>query len=326
MAQLIKPQIKWTEDKIKLLKDEYPNGNKNELAKKLGIKRSTLKDAARRFKVVSLTKNKKQCEKLLDGSLLSYYWHGFLIGDGNISSVGRFVVTLAIKDKEHLQKYNNWIPGKLQEYTTSIDNEKSYSSGGTYIKYTCNDKITANLFLKIYDIENKKKTEFPPNLKNLEVSDQFISFFFGMFDADGCVCTRSNKDQQIANGLKIEVHKNWFDTLCYIQQKLLFFYKIESQVKYTSRGYAKLMITKYEYLKQLKQIAISLQLPILKRKWDKIDLNYTAKKNIFKTSIPIIEEFLKDNKSWEDISHVLGLKEGTCKRNYQKYLKDRKNI
>ena len=44
-----------------------------------------------------------------------------------------------------------------------------------------------------------------------------------------------------------------------------------------SRGYAKLIISNTEDLKKLKIKILSLGLPILARKWDVIDLNYTSK-------------------------------------------------
>ncbi len=44
-----------------------------------------------------------------------------------------------------------------------------------------------------------------------------------------------------------------------------------------SRGYAKLIISNTEDLKKLKIKALNLNLPILTRKWDIIDLNYTSR-------------------------------------------------
>lgn len=44
-----------------------------------------------------------------------------------------------------------------------------------------------------------------------------------------------------------------------------------------SRGYAKLIISNTEDLKKLKIKALNLNLPILARKWDIIDLNYTSR-------------------------------------------------
>lgn len=47
--------------------------------------------------------------------------------------------------------------------------------------------------------------------------------------------------------------------------------------KLDSRGYVKFTISNTEDLKKLKIKILSLNLPILARKWDVIDLNYTSK-------------------------------------------------
>lgn len=311
MAQHIKPQIQWTQEKIELLKNEYPLGDKKKLAKILGVKYTALKTAAQRFEVKSLTtKNKFRCTKLLDDSLESTYWQGFIMGDGNVLPVGRFTITLSVKDISHLEKLNKYIPGKLREYETTT----SYGFG-KYIQYTCSDKINANAFLQKYKLTTSKTTN-PPDLSVLNTPESFIAFFVGFFDADGCFDYRGDK----ITSLKIEIHKNWTQNLYLIQSKLLDYFGIESSVKATSRGYVKLVIFKNKYIKQLKQIGIDFKLPVLTRKWDSVNLNYTPKKHIFQNSIELIKKWREENKSWKEIANNLGLKERTCKDNFRKYL------
>lgn len=319
MAQLIKPQIKWTEEKIELLRKEYPFGNKKELAKFLGIKYSTLKNAARRFKI----KSEKPLRKLAYAKLLedfdeAVYWQGFIMGDGNILDVGRLTVTLSIKDQEHLESLNNFIPGNIKRYLS-----KTIYSDGEYIRYTNHDKTTANRFLNRYKL-NGPKTYNPPDLSFLDSKSKFLSFFIGLFDADGCFDIRKQKNTVAS--LKIEVHSSWKPTLELIKYKLKEILNIESSVKDTTRGYGKLTINKFQYIKILKQEAINLKLPILNRKWDNVNLEYTSKKYIVQESLDIIDKMLLEKKSWKDISEYLKLSVNSCRRSYNRLTKNKNMV
>ena len=307
MAQLYKPQIQWTPDKISLLREEYPLGDKKLLAEKLGIKYTTLKDAARRFKVKSLTTlTKSQYTSLLSDCDEAYYWQGFIMGDGNISAKERLTITLAIKDDPHLRMLHNFIPGNMKY----IELYTGYSNGN-YVQYLQHDSITARKFLEKYKLTTNK-TVNPPELSCLDTKDSFLSFFIGLFDADGCVDVRNG----YPSALKIEVHANWKYNLEFIQDKLQYWFGIETSISYTSRGYIKLMIYKNNQFKILKKESIILGLPFMKRKWDKIDLSYTPKKYIIAESLSIIRDMILHGKTWKEIGEHLGVKPATCKRRY----------
>lgn len=308
MPQLIKPQIKWTPDKITLLKEHYPLGDKKLLASQLGIKYTTLVDAARRFGVRSIgTLHKNKCSVLLNDTPVSNYWQGFIMGDGNVGVSGQLRITLSDKDYSHLEKLNEYMPGKLSKYSTTT----TYSPGN-YCAYCVNDINMATEFLKRYHITGPK-TYNPPDISYLDTPDKFLAFFVGFFDADGCFDFRKNG---IPSSLKIEIHKNWEQVLKNIQSKLLEYYKIESTIKITSRGYIKLMIYKYCYLKKLKMEATKLELPFLLRKWDNVDVSYTAKKNKFAENISTIHEMVLSGIGWDEISKFIGLNKRTCETRY----------
>lgn len=315
MVQLIKPQIKWTPEKIQLLKDEYPLGNKDLLAEKLQISRLTLKYAAKRFKVKSKLDIRSYNLKILkNNSCISLYWHGFIMADGYVNKNGQVKVALSKSDDTHLIALYNYVnSGSIKNYTYPT----TYNSITHRIDFTCSDIDFCNYYLELYSIISPK-TYNPPNLKSLELDKKlFISFLIGLIDGDGCIDYRKS-----SYSLKIELYKNWFDNLKWISEKLFLWFGIESNVKISSRGYAILRINKTEHVNTLKRISLELNLPILKRKWDLVSINFISKKNIIRLSIDKICMWLTEGWTLREISTELGIKENTLKTR----LKERKII
>ena len=310
MAQLIKPQIKWTEDKINLLKEEYPLGNKEELSKKLGIKRSTLKDAARRFGVKSQTSsNNFAYAKLLEDFNECWYWQGYIIGDGHIRETGILTITVSEKDKTHLEKLQSFISGKIKNFQKTT----GYTTRN-YSVFTAHDTDSAIKFLNRYKLSGPK-TYNPPDLSCLDDKEKFTSFFIGFFDADGCFDIRQNN--KIAS-LKIEVHLNWKNNLVYIANKLKEYYDIDCSVKQTSRGYVKLLIHKFKFIKLLKIISQNLVIPYMERKWNLVDIHYIPKKFIVEEMYEKISIMLEKNQTWKQIAEELNLSINSLRRRYKK--------
>lgn len=47
--------------------------------------------------------------KLLEDTPEKWYWLGFLFADGHLSMRGRLALSLAKKDKEHLEKFSEYM-------------------------------------------------------------------------------------------------------------------------------------------------------------------------------------------------------------------------
>lgn len=60
----------------------------------------------------------KKCnlEKLLLDVPETYYWIGFILADGHISKNNRLVVTLSVKDKNHLIKLQKYLEIENMQY------------------------------------------------------------------------------------------------------------------------------------------------------------------------------------------------------------------
>lgn len=73
--------------------------------------------------------------------------------------------------------------------------------------------------------------------------------------------------------------------------------------KLNKRGYAYFSITNHKSLKKLKRFVIKEKLPVLDRKWDKIDLNFIPHKEAhdrnFKTFEKMFEKFKKLSEEYD---------------------------
>jgi len=282
MSQLIKPQIKWTQEKIDLLKKEYPNENKDFLCQKLGIKRKTLKAAAQRFNVKSLQdKNLYKLKKLLKDDCLNYYWYGFIMADGHIGSGGYLRVSLSSIDFEHLKKLGNYLNVKI-----IIKKIETYGKSREYCYFSCKDIVFGNKLKEKLKIK-ENKTYNPPNLEWLDEDWKFLSFFCGFIDGDGMIQKHKNG---LANMIRISCHKNWLPNMEWFSNELFKRFNIISKTGFTSRGYCYLTIYRFEQLKFLKLKFLKLDLPFMERKWMKIDECRTCNYEIKSKHINLINK------------------------------------
>jgi hypothetical protein len=235
---------------------------------------------------------------LLNDSNESLYWTGFILADGHIDTdVMRLRVSLSTKDTPHLLKLAEYIKTKV-----NVD-EKCCTLG-------CQDKMLIEEYSKKYNITNRK-TYQPPKFNEYELTDtQWISLICGYIDGDGCIGLQTGRK---AHTIRIKCHSSWYENLKFIEEKL---FKVildevpNNHTKIDKQGYALLGITRNILITKLKEKALSLNIPLMLRKWDKIDLNYVSKyensKNIKTQSIQLYKSGLSIN----DISKKLGYSYG----------------
>lgn len=138
------------------------------------------------------------------------YWLGFLYADGCITRFYKgdeirsmsLEISLAIKDKEHLVKFNKAIDSNVPIKCRDISlNGKKHGSCRLVINCTkmCYDLINLGCTPhKTFDIK------FPTNDI---VPDEYIKFWMeGFFDGDGCICIpeSTGKSRMIVNITGIE--------------------------------------------------------------------------------------------------------------------------
>lgn len=241
---------------------------------------------------------KSNIQVLLEDIPQSYYWVGFIMADGNISNkCTRLQISLSNKDKSHLESFKKYI-----ESEAPLTPHKKHNTHKISIM---NTKIIRRLSEK-FDISHRKTYE-PPNIECIiKDKDLFYSFIIGFIDGDGCVAKQTKRNDSC---IIIKMHISWSNILQYISDRIGNDLNLTpNEVHINKYGYAEIRFSNSIILKYLKQQAIRLYLPVLKRKWDKIDMNIVSRQERSKTNIYIVKNLLKEGKRNKDICKILGLK------------------
>lgn len=169
---------------------EYNNSGltQKEMAKKLGISRTTLQRALRKNRLS--TPNYHNALKF-DNTVFDCidteekaYWLGFLFADGNVSStINNVELSLAECDKEHLEKYRKFLKAQSEVKTsTIIVNEKEYKR----CRLTVTDAYFRQRLTELGCTPNKSLSlKFPKDV--FEDDSLIYDFIRGYVDGDGCI-------------------------------------------------------------------------------------------------------------------------------------------
>lgn len=205
--------------------------------------------------------------KLLDDSLESAYWIGFILADGTIENESRIKLRIAESDKDHMEKYANYIKANV------ILQNKQKSAKEHHQRLVCVDFSRKELVKSIcekYQIL-PKKTYNPPIIDNIKISDdQWIALIIGFIDGDGTIKTNSGKQKSKSKNISIIVHNSWLPILKFMQNKLLTIgnFNVRNKPYINSRGQAMVnwSTSIFNFLLNFSSIN---NLPIMERKWHK---------------------------------------------------------
>lgn len=296
-----KKYVEWTTEEVKLLQEIYPVKQKCEILEYFPKRKwSNIKAKAKSFGIKRKSRNLElinaDLNVLLKKENVSAYWLGFLLADGHFSKLDRLVLTLSELDEGHLMKFCNFI--RYKEKTCKRIKNKVYVS--------VMDKNIVRQIKSMYDINNQK-TYFPPNLSTFKSMDDdfLISLFIGFVDGDGCIQHRKLAKTKT---LTVKCHHSWLDILNYFVSRISDLVGEKIPIgKLDSRGYAKIMISRNLHLCFLKKKTLLLDLPTLKRKWDKIDENFISHTETKKQNTCDIKYLKSIGMNNLEISHKLNL-------------------
>lgn len=198
---MIKLPSSFSKEKVELLKNYYPSYSKEEVLKIFpDYKWRSLQNIANFLKIKRkfVSTRKGNIENLLNGTIESFYWLGFISADGCFNEDGTIKLELSIKDKDHLKNFAKFVCLSISEYP-------SYKSSLKNGKGSCRVKAkNIEVCTEIRSILNIKgsnhKTYHPISLKFLNTKEKFVSFLTGYIDGDGGV----TKGKSIV----IDGHKN----------------------------------------------------------------------------------------------------------------------
>lgn len=241
-------------------------------------------------------------KKLLKEKPISYYYMGLIVADGCFSLTKnnrfRFNILLHKKDKIYLEKLAKYI-----SYTRKI-----YRPTESHLQLDMIDDVNIPKVMDKFDLKFRK-TYNPPNNLNIKNDILFLSFLIGYIDGDGCILKRKR------GYINLKCHSSW--KICF-SNWVKRLYDIANQEKtpkiklLKTSGWSKdylvfTSIANKEINILLKNTIEKYDLPVFKRKWDRIDvkkeINYKEQKE--KTI-----NLLKSNKKYREIFELTGLSFG----------------
>lgn len=190
---------------------------------------------------------------LLGENSTSAYWNGFIMADGTFTGTGgnRLKIGLSSKDHSHLVAFASWIGrGQVRQYKNSVS------------EWAVQDPIAAPLIKEKFDI-HPRKTYNPPSRLPFKDHDLLRSWLVGFIDGDGCVKRQTGRQTAL---IDISLHLSWLPFLNMLSECLGL-----GTVSIREKEYARLTISRHNDVTSLKKFALREGLPILNRKWDRVD-------------------------------------------------------
>lgn len=235
----------------------------------------------------SRAKRKCDLSLLLEETPEAYYWVGFLLADGHFEN-GRVSFHLALKDSDQVKKFANFIKwsGKLQD--------RGELGIGVAAKHT---EVVEELCKK-FDIKQNKTYNPPKTILNHD-KELLKYLFIGFIDGDGNIEKQYKRNDSF---IRIKVHKSWERIL---KEFCVIIEYDTKHVKINKQGYCELYISNSNIVTKLKKEVKNI--PVLKRKWDKIDETYVSRYIASKIKREKIIEMLNNGIRNKDISKGLDI-------------------
>lgn len=262
------------------LTNNYSTKTKKTLIDDLGLSWSYIQRMARLFglnREIYESKNRNTLSKLLDlNDNITCYWLGFLLADGHISRKS-LQINLSIKDQYFFENIKSHLNIELSPRYTGKNN--------SVVRYCISDNETIHKLQLLFNW-NTNKTKNPPNIPKLSY-EQLFSLVIGFIDGDGHIDIKGNL-------LIVKCDLSW-------KKILEHFYKVlmneDKKFNVTGDNCAIFFISSPKELQRLKNICLSLNLPIMNRKWDRIKTDRIFKQDKYL----IVENMLNNNESISDV-------------------------
>jgi ferredoxin-thioredoxin reductase catalytic subunit len=253
----------------------------------------------------SRARAKRKCDlsSLLEETPEAYYWVGFLLADGHFEN-GRVNFHLALKDSDQVKKFANFIKWSGKFY------DRVELGIGFAAKHT---EVVEELCKK-FDIKQNKTYNPPKTILNHD-KELLKYLLIGFIDGDGNI---DNQYKRKDCFIRIKVHKSWDGILKEFCELVGYDTK---HVRFNKQGYCELYFSDSNIVTELKKKSNTL--PVLSRKWKKIDENYVSRYNTSKVLKEKIIKMLNKNMRNKDISSELGVSASYISNINKKYVKSK---
>ena len=232
----------------------------------------------------------------------TYYWLGFLMADGSFKE-RQIQIKVSNKDRNHLVKLDDFLG-----FTGRIFEDQSIC------RRTYSSKKVVDCLKKKFKISSRK-TYSPFFIDENMDRDLFLSLFIGFVDGDGSI-SKGNY-----SNLSISCHESWYNNFIKFKNKLAIclgedledfkvYKNFEKRIKFEKEYSSKVSIfriNKNSILKKIKFKAIELNLPIMERKWNNINLQKINSIEKSKLRLQEIKKLSEEGYFYKDIARNIGL-------------------
>lgn len=274
--------MKWSQDEIIFMKENYPLHGVEYCSKKLNRSKSSISNMSNRLnlvvnydvKIKNMSNNRINSDDFIDlnneNSVVNSYILGLLWADGyigyanNPSKTPQIKHSCVIYDSDCFNKIFKQ-SGDWGNYT--FENKKSIGKNTMSVNWTSNRKLGEYLIKNDYRNKNKSPFKILSNIPN----DMKKYFFRGYFDGDGCVTYQIQQNKYESYGIYFSssIDQNW-DFLIHLMEKLdIKNYKIRKNtddIGSYSQFYFKSNESSFKFLNYIYDGNLDI---CLKRKYDK---------------------------------------------------------
>jgi len=310
----------WSNEEIGALSQHYPNGGVKSTRDLLPLR----SDSVIRCKASGLGIRQIRGENCNLASLflphpISYYWLGFLLADGHFDpSRGIGSLCLAKKDENSIREFASFI---------SCQNIKPSQHDSVSV-YFHSHKDIPRLCQK-FSIQSNK-TRYPPDLSAIDNDkNAMLSMLIGLIDGDGCIY---NADNIRRSYMGLMCHASWIGIYQRFVKFLLREFKVNGvspkcsvglvnkRIGSSIRRYVRFNIFDHYLLKEMKRMAIRMDLPMMRRKWDKVDLEYVTERESTPLVMENVRRLVGQGLKYKEIMKKTGYTESRVKWSIKKCL------
>ena len=265
--------MKWTEEEIQILRDNYTKSSKKEISKLLPNRNysTIIKQAA--YRQISKKREFYSCDLKYFSvpNINNNYWAAFIGADGYLAK-NRYQLSIGIsnKDKTLLEnlKQNLKITNPIWDKYKKCFNKTFHH---IRLDWNVNNDYYKDLN-KYWNITScKSLTLEPPNITN---SEQQLSYIIGYLDGDGCISLLKRRNTKQFLSFNIVGTKElliWISEILYnFENKTKYKKPLQIGKKYKNVNCYSIAAEHqraYKILKLLEEIKTPFKLP---RKWNKI--------------------------------------------------------
>lgn len=238
-------------------------------------------------------------EKLLLETCEAYYWIGYLMADGSfLFDKNKIKLTQSGENQNQVRRFASFVGCRNMH---GYEIKTPYGSSDVLEVGVADEEVFPRLIRK-FGIKPFKTTH-PCNLSWISrVPDKFfLSFFIGFVDGDGCISHQTNRKDC---SIHIKIHASWKSNLQKISNQMCKIARTKPN-KILDHEYAVIVFSNSVLLKVLKRHIKKFLLPVLEKKWGKIDINFVSRQELGQQRIVQVKKMIQQGMSKKDMASQL---------------------